>query len=163
MSEKKIVLNDLRTFPMLANLKDEDLSTLAGLLEKREYKVGERIIEEGTSGDTMHFLIEGTVDVVKTTLYGEEYVCATLKDDYHCVFGEMAMIDRDKRSASIVATSPCRTLVMKGDDFKSYCKQYPAVGCELLFFLATNLCRNLRNENENLLKVYQALIEEVEA
>ena len=156
------MVNDLRSFPMLAEMDSKDLEILSGLMKQENFPAGSRIIEEGDMGDTMYLLVDGTVDVLKTTLYGDEYVCATLKDEYSCVFGEIAMIDHDRRSATVTAKTDCRTFSITAENFRRYCQDYPAVGCKLLLFIAANLCRNLRQENENLLKVYQALIDEIE-
>lgn len=156
------MVKDLRSFPMLAEMDSKDLDKLSDLMKQENFSAGSRIIEEGDIGDTMYLLVDGTVDILKTTLYGEEYVCATLKDEYSCVFGEIALIDHDRRSATVRAKTDCRTFSITAADFQKYCQEYPAVGCRLLMFIATNLCRNLRAENENLLKVYQALVDEIE-
>lgn len=163
MGEKKDLLRELKEFPMLQNLPDHDLGCLAELMKEEIFEEGSRIIEEGAVGDNMYLLLKGTVEVLKTTLYGDEYVCATLTDELRCVFGEMALIDHDRRSATVKAKTVCRTLSITASDFQKYCRDYPSVGCELLHFIAVNLCRNLRKENENLLKVYQTLLEEIEA
>ena len=147
---------------MLAEMDSKDLDKLSDLMKQENFSAGSRIIEEGDIGDTMYLYVDGTVDILKTTLYGEEYVCATLKDEYSCVFGEIALIDHDRRSATVRAKTDCRTFSITAADFQKYCQEYPAVGCGLLMFIATNLCRNLRAENENLLKVYQALVDEIE-
>lgn len=156
------ILKELETFPMLAELPAKELEALLDICKLENFEVGSRIISEGDEGDTMYILLEGTVDVLKTTLYGEEYVYATLKDEYRCVFGEIALIDHDRRSATVQAKTVCRTLSVSAGDFRTFCRQNPAAGCELLLFISTNLCRNLRKENENLMKVYQALVEEIE-
>ena len=127
MKEKEKLIEELKQFPMLAQITDADMEDLLLLLKREDFPEGSRIINENEEGDCMYLLLEGQVDVLKTTLYGEEYVCAKLNDSMHCVFGEIAMIDRDRRSAT-----------------------------------SANLCRNLRKENENLLKVYSALVDEIE-
>lgn len=162
IKDREKVLRELETFPMLAELPANDLEALLDICKFDVFEVGSRIITEGDEGDSMYILLEGTVDVLKTTLYGEEYVCATLKDEYRCVFGEIALIDHDRRSATVQAKTVCRTLSMSAADFRTFCRQNPSAGCELLLFISTNLCRNLRKENENLMKVYQALVEEIE-
>ena len=147
---------------MLQDLSEEDMKAFVGILKEENYKEGDRIIEEGDLGESMYLLLDGAVDVLKTTLYGEEYVCAKLDSSMHCVFGEIALIDHDKRSATIQASKACRTAVVAADDFQKFCQERPAAGCKLLMVISTNLCRNLRLENENLLKVYTALVEEIE-
>jgi len=162
IEEREEILKELKTFPMLAELPAKDLEALLDICRPEVFSVGSRIIHEGDEGDNMYILLEGTVDILKTTLYGEEYVCATLKDEYRCVFGEIALIDHDRRSATVQAKTVCRTLSVSAEDFRAFCRQNPSAGCELLLFISANLCRNLRKENENLMKVYQALVEEIE-
>ena len=111
----------------------------------------------------MYLLLEGTVEVLKTTLFGDPYVTASLKDSYHCSFGEMALIDQGTRSATVRAKTDCRTLSLSAEEFQRFCREYPAIGVELLMAVSATLVRNLRAENENLKIVYQALIEEIEA
>ena len=162
MKEKEKLIEELKQFPMLAQITDADMEDLLLLLKREDFPEGSRIIEENEEGDCMYLLLEGQVDVLKTTLYGEEYVCAKLNDSMHCVFGEIAMIDRDRRSATVLATTDCRTAVLSSEDFRAFCEKHPQAGCHLLIVISANLCRNLRKENENLLKVYSALVDEIE-
>ncbi|MBQ7535765.1 MAG: cyclic nucleotide-binding domain-containing protein [Stomatobaculum sp.] len=162
MASEKEILEGLKTFPLLSNLPEEDLARLASIVEEEHFPAGTKILTEGEFGDKMYMLWEGNVDVLKTTLYGEPYVAASLKDSYHCFFGEMALIDRGERSASIRAKTDCRTLSIGHEDFQRFCREYPNVGIELLMSISSTLVHNLRMENENLHIVYQALIEEIE-
>ncbi len=155
-------IQGLRTFPLLSRLSDEDLARLAGVMQAREFPAGTLILREGEPGDELFLLLDGSVDVLKTTPYGDVYVTASLKAEYHCSFGEMAMIDRGKRSATVRAKTDCSTLSLGYDTFQKFCREYPSVGLELLMSISATLVRDLRMENENLHIVYQALIEEIE-
>ncbi len=152
----------LRSFPLLGKLSDEELSLLMSILQEVTFAEGEEILKEGEEGDRMYLLTEGSVDVLKTTPYGDSYVTAALQDSDHCSFGEMALIDKGKRSATVRAKTDCRTLSIRYDDFQRFCREYPKIGLELLMSVSLTLVRNLRRENENLRLVYQALIEEIE-
>jgi CRP-like cAMP-binding protein len=155
-------INGLRSFPLLSRLSDDDLACLAAVMKEKLFSAGTTIIEEGKAGDEMYLLLSGSVDVLKTTPYGEQYVTASLKDSYHCSFGEMALIDRGVRSATVRAKEDCRTLSLSFDAFQKFCSEYPSIGLELLLSISATLVRNLRMENENLQIVYGALIEEIE-
>lgn len=156
------MVRGLRTFPLLSRLSDGELSSLAAVMQEKRFAAGTEILREGAPGDEMFLLIEGAVDVLKTTPYGDVYVTASLQDSYHCSFGEMALIDRGKRSATIRARTDCCTLSLGYEAFQSFCRRNPAVGIELLMSISATLVRDLRMENENLHIVYQALIEEIE-
>jgi len=153
----------LKTFPLLSRLSDGDLTRLAAVMQEKSFPASTEILRDGEPGDELYLLLEGSVDVLRTTPYGDVYVTATLLDSYHCSFGEMALIDRGKRSATVRAKTDCRTLSLGYEAFQRFCREYPSVGLELLMSISLTLVHNLRKENENLHLVYQALIEEIEA
>lgn len=160
-SNEEMILG-LKTFPLLSKLSDEDLALLAGVMQERFFAAGTEILREGEEGDEMFLLLKGSVDVLKTTPFGEPYITASLLDSYHCSFGEMALIDKGTRSATIRAKTDCRTLCLHHDAFQRFCREYPHIGLELLMSISITLVRDLRRENDNLHIVYQALIEEIE-
>ena len=163
MRSDEYMIRGLKTFKLFSRLPDEELACLAGVMEEKIFPAGTVILQEGDPGDHMYLLLEGTVEVLKTTLFGDPYVTASLKDSYHCSFGEMALIDQGTRSATVRAKTDCRTLALSAEEFQRFCREYPAIGVELLMAVSSTLVRNLRAENENLKIVYQALIEEIEA
>ena len=155
-------IDELKKFPLLKNLTDEDLKALDEYVTEVSFNEGEDIIKEGEIGDTLYLLIDGSVDVIKTTIFDDEFICASLNSSMHCLFGEMAVIDNDKRSATIKAKTKCETLELNRENFTKYCDEHPKAGIELLKMMNINIVRNLRIENDNLKLVYQALIEEIE-
>ena len=155
-------ISGLKSFPLLSKLSDEELASLAEVMEERYFPAGTEILREGEPGDEMYLLLRGSVDVLKTTPFGDRYVTASLVDSYHCSFGEMALIDRGKRSATVRAKTDCRTLALGAEAFRRFCREHPSIGLELLMSISSTLVHDLRMENENLHIVYQALIEEIE-
>ena len=162
MQSHEDMIRGLKTFPLLSRLSDEDLTLLAEVMREQNFSAGTEILREGETGDEMFLLLEGSVDVLKTTPFGESYITASLLDSYHCSFGEMALIDKGTRSATIRAKTDCRTLSLDYVSFQSFCREHPHIGLELLMSISVTLVRDLRMENENLHIVYQALIEEIE-
>ncbi len=80
-------IRGLKTYPLLSKLADQDLALLAEVMEERRFPAGTEILREGETGDEMFLLLEGSVDVLKTTPFGDAYVTASLLDSYHCSFG----------------------------------------------------------------------------
>ena len=152
----------LKEFPMLKGISDDDLSVLASLLKEHKITAGSDIIKEGDSGSELYVLVKGQVDIIKTTVYREPFVVASLDANMHCVFGEMAMLDNDKRSATVRAKTDCTVLSIDKKSFDDFCDSHPSSGVKLLRLIGVNLVRNIRTENNNLKMVYQALIEEIE-
>jgi CRP-like cAMP-binding protein len=156
------LIRALELFPVLKRLSEDELRTLAAVFREERFPAGQEILKEGSEGSEMYLLLEGNVEVLKRTPFGESYVTAELKDVYRCSFGEMALIDRDVRSATVRAKTDCRTVSLSSEDFHRLCAEHPKIGLGLLFSVSATLVRNLRKENENLRLVYGALIEEIE-
>lgn len=156
------VYEQLTQFPLFSGISESELKELAGEMSLKSFDAGNDIIREGDTGEEMYLLTAGTVDVIKKTMFGDSYVCATLDSDKHCVFGEMALIDSDVRSATVRAKTSCSTLVIDKCAFDRYINAHPSTGIVLLKLISINLVRNLREENNNLELVYQALIDEIE-
>ena len=154
--------DQLKQFPFLAGIDPGELEDLDGMLSSAHYEAGTDIITEGETGVDMYLLTDGTVDIIKKTVFGDSYVCATLDSSNHCVFGEMALIDSDVRSATVRAKTACSVLKIDKTSFDRYLEVHPRTGIVLLKLISINLVRNLREENNNLKLVYQALIDEIE-
>ena len=162
MGQNQEMISGLKTFPLLSRLSEDKLAALAEVMKEKTFPAGELILKEGESGDEMFLLLSGSVDVLKTTTYGDSYIAASLEASYHCTFGEMALIDSGKRSATVRAKEECRTLSLSAEAFRNFCREDPQTGLELMMSISATLVRNLRMENENLRIVYEALIEEIE-
>lgn len=80
--------------------------------EFRHYKKGDVIIEENTQGDEVYTLLSGSTRVVSNNIEVGE----VNKDE---IFGAIAALTNTNRSASIIATTDCETLVVKSDSFRS--------------------------------------------
>src|SRR5574344_2026840 len=80
------------------------LNKICGLLSVQEFKAGDEIIKEGDIGDTLYILFKGKVQVQRNTPSKERFAVVNLTSDMNVFFGEIALIDNDKRSASVVAT-----------------------------------------------------------
>ena len=92
----------------------------------------------------------------------DEFAVVNLTKEQNVFFGEVALIDHDKRSASVVALTDCKTLTLTSDDFISVCETDPYFGYKVLLRIAKRLSGSLRRSTSDTLAIYQALIDEVE-
>lgn len=139
---------ELSAFPAFANLTAAELAIIAACLEHRAFRAGEAIIQAGDEAGEMFFLKHGRVSVVTTLAFGVKKRVATFSPG--TTFGEMAMIDRQPRSAMIVADTSVECALLKLSDFDAWDKSHPAIKIKLLQNLCLDLCGKLRKANREL-------------
>ncbi|MFO7848804.1 MAG: cyclic nucleotide-binding domain-containing protein [Spirochaetia bacterium] len=141
---------------------EETLNSIADLGYIRHVKKGEHIIEEGEVGDTLYILLEGSVRIQKTTLQNKPYTVVILKEDMDVYFGEVALIDSDKRSATVVAETGCTLFSVTRDSFLTFCEGNPYVGFKITMQIARKISASLRKMNQDVITLFEALVTEVE-
>jgi len=143
----------LRAIPLFRDLPEKDLADIAGLLIDRKYPRDAVIYEDGSIGDYMYIISEGQVKVTKMSEDGREKILEILgPGDFH---GEMALLDRAPRSASVKTTTPCVLLALSRQDFLGLLKQNHELTLELIRVLV----RRLRETDE---QIKGLLVERVE-
>ena len=80
---------------------------------------GQRIIRAGDEADGVYFIQQGTVEV----LVGRQRI----KLNAGAVFGEMALISGQPRSADVVALDYCKFARLSQRDFRQFLRKYPDV------------------------------------
>jgi CRP-like cAMP-binding protein len=150
------------------DFSEQDLDKVKGIFGTRDIEAGARLIVEGSTGDEMYVLVSGRVRVTKSMIISglrlplEEVreprqVLATLEGTTCPVFGEIALLDRDTRSATVEALSDCRFLVTDRDRFFSLVQREPVIGCRLLSTIGRRLASTVRKNNSELIKLTTAL------
>jgi CRP-like cAMP-binding protein len=155
------ILDILRGIPIFKPIESDKLAALAALMTHRRIKSGATVIAEGELGDEMYILLTGEVQVSKQTLDNERYTVAVLKEEQHPFFGEMAMLDEERRSATITANKPSEMLVLKRADFEHFSNEHPETGLIMVRLLAKHVSSKLRDANEDAVLLFEALVNEV--
>ena len=125
--------------PLLASLPPGSLTILAGTARRRSYRRGEVIFHQGDPGDALHFLTHGRVKVVLDAETGEEAVIAILGPG-DC-FGELALIDGEPRSATVMTLEPVQTVSLFRSDFMTFIRDNVQVAERLMVALAGTIRR----------------------
>eukprot|EP00297_Palpitomonas_bilix_P001801 CAMPEP_0113892966 /NCGR_PEP_ID=MMETSP0780_2-20120614/15769_1 /TAXON_ID=652834 /ORGANISM="Palpitomonas bilix" /LENGTH=1000 /DNA_ID=CAMNT_0000883081 /DNA_START=332 /DNA_END=3334 /DNA_ORIENTATION=- /assembly_acc=CAM_ASM_000599 len=98
-------------------------------LVQEVFAPGELIVTEGEVGTCMYFITRGWAEVVLGILRGEEVTLDTLKEGD--IFGEVALLTRQKRNASIRAFTYVETLKLRKEDLEKVLVRYPEVNAEI--------------------------------
>jgi CRP/FNR family transcriptional regulator, cyclic AMP receptor protein len=106
----------------------------------RTVRPGEIVFQEGDTGDQMFIIQEGKVKVTKS-LSGREHVLSTLgKGDF---FGEMAIVNNVRRTATVTAVSEVQLLAFNREGFLSMVTKNAKIALNII----DKLCRRLQNMN----------------
>ncbi|HUC05146.1 MAG TPA: cyclic nucleotide-binding domain-containing protein [Acidimicrobiales bacterium] len=111
--------------PLFSMLKPKELKRLAAEAHDMAYPAGKSLTQTDELGATFFVVAEGALEVS----VGGTPVRTLGPGDY---FGEMALIDHQARSATIVATTECRCLVFSGWVFRPFALEHPEVAWALL-------------------------------
>jgi CRP/FNR family transcriptional regulator, cyclic AMP receptor protein len=119
----------LRNIPLFRELDGSDLEQVARMSYGVTRQPGEVIIQEGDVGTDMYLLVDGTARVERNgQVIGDV--------GRNSVIGEMALIDTNRRSASIIATTECELLAVPYDRFWTFVDRVPSVQRKLLVTLS---------------------------
>ncbi len=155
----------LGAVPLFAAFREQppQLAIVADAMVARSIPAGTVVIREGESGDEMFVLLRGEVEVSKTTIRQEKFAVARLFDRDHTLFGELALVDDEIRSATITAVTDCEVLVLTRKAFDELGDAHPDIGLPIQRALAKQVARRLRATNADVLLLFDALVREVEA
>ena len=81
----------------------------------KEYRKGKTIVRQGTHGTSAFLIKKGKVEVFITDSDGNKKVLASLKESD--LFGEMALISSDARTASVIALEDCELAILTRDKY----------------------------------------------
>jgi CRP-like cAMP-binding protein len=119
----------LKRVPLFSGLSQRELKRLARDFREREIKSGTRVMREGeTSGISFFVIVEGTATV---SLDGAQV--RRLGPGDH--FGELALISKCVRSATVTADGPMRCLGIRFWDFRRFGNENPDVIWKLLQYV----------------------------
>ena len=135
-------LETLRAIPLFSHVVEADLEQIASHLIERRYPRNSTIVEEGLPGDYMYILREGRVKVTKLSEDGREKILDFL--DVGAFVGEMALLERAPRSASVKTLSAVRVLALSRNDFMGLLRKSP----DLALAVIQVLSRRLRTVND---------------
>ena len=130
----------LKNINIFSGLTPLERVKIAKYFLKKEYEPKARIVKEGEPGDGMFVIQSGAVKVVKQLTKDKINVLANLVDgDF---FGEIALLDRSPRSASVDAISPIVMLELYRASLLEFIEKQPRIGVKVLMNLSVFCFRN---------------------
>jgi CRP-like cAMP-binding protein len=122
----------IKRVPLFSAASKKELEEIAQLADEIDLPEGRELITEGDTGHEFFVLVEGTADVER----GGKRVASIGPGDF---FGEIALIAKTPRNATVRATSPVRTLVITDRAFRRLLDRSPEIAVGVLTALAERL------------------------
>lgn len=122
----------IRNVPLFAHTSKKELEQIAQIADEIDLREGKEMTRQGERGREFFVLLDGTADVKKS---GRRINKLTGGD----FFGEIALVSDTPRTATVVATSPVRALVITDRAFKRLLKDSPEIQSKVLSALAARL------------------------
>jgi len=140
--------------PLFSNLNTQERQAICSAMVQRPFNSGEIIVhEEDLENQTFFIIVSGSVHVTVYSNEGKQSILATLRSGEF--FGEMAMLDGEPRSASVVAAESCKLLMLYRKSFIQILQQYPKIAIAMLVEMSRRLRRSNRHINTlSLMSVY---------
>lgn len=134
----------LRRVPVFSALGEEELGRVAEVTVPRRFEPGEAVFREGDEGDTCYLVRSGRVRAIREHTDGRSITLATFGPGD--IFGELAMFDNERRSASIESIEDTEAIAILGADMRRLLREHPDIAVKLVAALG----RRLRETNERL-------------
>jgi CRP/FNR family cyclic AMP-dependent transcriptional regulator len=132
-----MTIDTLRHVPLFESLDDETARKLCQLLESIDCKAETSLFRSGDEGDAMYLIERGKVRICVQATDGRDMTLTELgRGDF---FGEMALLDGQRRSANAIVAEDARLAVLSREHFLSFVRSSPDVALELLTALANRL------------------------
>ena len=134
----------LRRVPLFSELSSEELERVAQVAIPRSFPAETRVFHENDPGDACYIVRTGSCRVTREHSDGRAITLANLGPG--AIFGELAMLDGEARSASVEATEDVELLALPARDVRGLIRQHPEMGEKLVVALT----RRLRDANERI-------------
>jgi len=133
---------DLVKVDALKDLSPQQRDSVGAILSVTTIPAGRVIFAEGEPGDAAYFILEGAAEVVREGEDGAACVLAQVRAGW--IVGEMSLLDRGPRSATVTAVDKCRLAQLTRDDFETLVAEHPVIACLILRRLGRMLSLRLR-------------------
>jgi CRP/FNR family transcriptional regulator len=132
--------------PVFSTLEQDDLGRIAQLAVPRTFDPGQIVFREGDASDTCYIVRSGRARAVREHADGRTITLATFGPGD--IFGELAMFEDERRSATVEAVQPTEVVAVLGPDMRRLMVEHPQISARLVIALG----RRLRETNERLAK-----------
>jgi CRP/FNR family cyclic AMP-dependent transcriptional regulator len=126
--------------PLFDGLSRAHLGRVAALTEETTYNPGRVIVERDTPGRAFYVIVDGTAKVVRGKMVTARREAELGPGDF---FGELALLDGERRAATVIATTQLTTIRIERNAFRRLLREEPELAIKLLEGMARRTRRIL--------------------
>jgi CRP/FNR family cyclic AMP-dependent transcriptional regulator len=115
----------LKTVPLFSACSARELASIGRFLKQVDYPAGRQIVKQGHVGVGLYIILDGETKVV----VGDR---TRRRLGPGAFFGEISLLDRGPRSATVVAETPVRALSLSAWNFRAALKEHPSLAVKML-------------------------------
>jgi CRP-like cAMP-binding protein len=138
----------LINLPIFSSFNVDELSIFAQHMSYIHLQRGEHLFVEGELGTFMGFVVTGVLEIQKRADSGENITLARLTKGSS--IGEMALIDKSPRSATVIAKQATTMVTLTDKGFELLADKYPSLGIKVMQKIARLLSLNMRRTSSKL-------------
>ena len=138
------VVELLGRVPVFSTLEQPDLEQIAELAVPRSFAPGEVVFREGDASDTCYVVRSGHARAIRT--HGDGRTITLARFGPGDIFGELALFEDERRSATVEAIEPSSVVAVLGPDMRRLLAEHAEISSRLVIALG----RRLRETNERL-------------
>lgn len=135
----------LRSVELFEGLTDDDLNEVAAICAQRQFRDGDLLAKQGDVGRELFIVSDGLVEVAVRERTVPRVVVNLGAGQ---LIGEMSLVDRGPRSATVKAIhEPTTVQVIQHDEFQALCQRNTRIGYLVMLNIAADLSFKLRHRN----------------
>ena len=127
----------LANVPLFAGLSEREIDGLIHVTRHETLRAREELFHKGDEGTQVYLVTEGTLKALTTSEEGDDVVFSILGPGE--LFGEIAFLGSQVRTATVTAITPSELLAVDRRDFLDFLKRHPEASIKLLTVLADRL------------------------
>ncbi|MGZ4787249.1 MAG: SulP family inorganic anion transporter [Terriglobales bacterium] len=133
---------EIRDLDVIRQRKDETIAALEASIQTRSFRAGDKIFSTGDPGDELYLIRRGSVRILMPLAGREAHHLATYGRG--AFFGELAFVDRARRSADAVAYTDVELYVLTRERFDALTAEHHKLALNLMEWIATVIAARLR-------------------
>lgn len=147
----QVIFSTLQKFPLFSQLNYKEMSKFMSFMKLKKFMKDENIVTEGENGEDLYIIISGTADVIVQNNILAKFV----QYDY---FGEISLVDKEPRMATVRASSNLEALILSKKYFDHILTDDPELSFKILWRFVQTLAARMRLAKIEILKAQKGAI-----